>query len=65
MNALSYIGLFGRQLMRCVARWMAGTLSSTCGFLFYCFISENITEYINVQEHRAGNTNFNSADFAA
>lgn len=34
------------------------------GFLFYRFISENITEYINAQEHRAGNTNFNYADIS-
>ena len=34
------------------------------GFLFYRFISENITEYINAQEYRAGNTNFNYADIS-
>lgn len=28
------------------------------GFMFYRYISENITDYINQNEHKAGNTNF-------
>lgn len=31
------------------------------GMLFYRFISENLTNYINDGEHKAGNTNFNYA----
>lgn len=31
------------------------------GFLFYRFISENLTSYINQQEHQAGNTDFDYA----
>ena len=31
------------------------------GFLFYRFISENLTSYINRQEHRAGNVDFDYA----
>lgn len=32
------------------------------GMLFYRFISENITAFINVEEHRAGNTDFDYAE---
>ena len=32
------------------------------GMLFYRFISENITAYINAEEHRAGNTDFDYAE---
>lgn len=32
------------------------------GILFYRFISENLTEYINKGEHEAGNPDFNYAD---
>jgi len=28
------------------------------GFLFYRFISENLTAYLNAQEHEAGNVEF-------
>lgn len=31
------------------------------GFMFYRYISENITDYINQNEHKAGNTNFDYA----
>ena len=34
------------------------------GFLFYRFISENITEYINAQEHQAGNADFDYASIS-
>ncbi|MBO4276579.1 type I restriction-modification system subunit M [Candidatus Saccharibacteria bacterium] len=34
------------------------------GMLFYRFISENLTNYINNEEHRAGNENFNYADIS-
>lgn len=34
------------------------------GILFYRFISENITKYINEEEAKAGNTNFNYADIS-
>lgn len=32
------------------------------GMLFYRFISENITAFINAEEHRAGNTDFDYAE---
>jgi type I restriction enzyme M protein len=32
------------------------------GILFYRFISENLSNYINAEEHRAGATDFNYAD---
>lgn len=33
------------------------------GFLFYRFISENLTRYLNADRaHRAGNTDFDYAD---
>lgn len=32
------------------------------GIMFYRYISENITNYINADEHAAGNTDFNYAD---
>ena len=31
------------------------------GFMFYRFISENLTNYINADEHKSGNTNFDYA----
>lgn len=34
------------------------------GILFYRFISENITKYINEEEAKAGNTGFNYADIS-
>lgn len=34
------------------------------GMLFYRFISENLTNYINNEEHRAGNESFNYADIS-
>ncbi len=34
------------------------------GMMFYRFISENITNYINKEEHAAGNTTFNYADLS-
>lgn len=34
------------------------------GFLFYRFISENLTSYINQQEHQAGNTDFDYASIS-
>ena len=33
--------------------------SYVLGMLFYRFISENLTNYLNEQEHKAGNPNFN------
>ena len=38
--------------------------SYVLGFLFYRFISENLTSYLNKEEHRAGNENFNYADLS-
>lgn len=38
--------------------------SYVLGFLFYRFISENLTTYLNKEEHRAGNTSFNYADIS-
>lgn len=35
--------------------------SYVLGFLFYRFISENLTMYLNKEEHRAGNTDFDYA----
>lgn len=32
------------------------------GFLFYRYISENLTNYLNRSEHEAGNRDFNYAD---
>jgi len=32
------------------------------GMLFYRFISENITTFINAEEYRAGNANFDYAE---
>ena len=34
------------------------------GMLFYRFISENLTNYINNDEHKAGNTSFDYADIS-
>ena len=34
------------------------------GFMFYRYISENITDYINAGEYEAGNTAFNYADIS-
>ena len=34
------------------------------GIMFYRYISENITNYINADEHAAGNTEFNYADLS-
>ena len=34
------------------------------GFMFYRYISENITDYINAGEREAGNTAFNYADIS-
>ena len=34
------------------------------GMLFYRFISENLTSYINKDEHKAGNTSFDYADIS-
>ena len=34
------------------------------GIMFYRYISENITNYINAGEHAAGNTDFNYADLS-
>lgn len=34
------------------------------GMMFYRYISENITNYINVGEHQAGNKDFNYADIS-
>jgi type I restriction enzyme M protein len=34
------------------------------GIMFYRYISENITNYINADEHAAGNTDFNYADLS-
>lgn len=34
------------------------------GFMFYRYISENITDYINAGEIEAGNTAFNYADIS-
>lgn len=34
------------------------------GFLFYRFISENLTNFINEQERKTGNTNFNYSDLS-
>jgi type I restriction enzyme M protein len=34
------------------------------GMLFYRFISENLSSYINKEEQRTGNTNFNYAEIA-
>lgn len=34
------------------------------GFMFYRYISENITDYINAGEREAGNTTFNYADIS-
>ena len=36
--------------------------SYVLGMLFYRFISENLTSYLNKEEQRAGNTTFNYAD---
>lgn len=36
--------------------------SYVLGFLFYRFISENLTRYLNADEHRAGNNGFDYAD---
>lgn len=48
--------------MCCVARWTAGISSSMCwGFLFYRFISEDITSYLNEYEHQAGDVDFDYA----
>ena len=38
--------------------------SYVLGFLFYRFISENLTAYLNKEEHRAGNEDFNYADIS-
>ncbi len=38
--------------------------SYVLGFLFYRFISENLTAYLNREEHRAGNEDFNYADIS-
>ena len=38
--------------------------SYVLGFLFYRFISENLTAYLNKEEHRAGNEEFNYADIS-
>lgn len=38
--------------------------SYVLGMLFYRFISENLTNYINQEEQKAGNTSFNYADLA-
>ena len=38
--------------------------SYVLGFLFYRFISENITNYINQMQKEAGETDFNYADFS-
>ena len=38
--------------------------SYVLGFLFYRFISENLTAYLNREEHRAGNEEFNYADIS-
>lgn len=34
------------------------------GFMFYRYISENITDYINAGEHKAGNAAFDYADIS-
>ena len=34
------------------------------GIMFYRYISENITNYINTDEHAAGNVDFNYADLS-
>ena len=36
--------------------------SYVLGILFYRFISENLTSYLNQSEHKAGNTDFNYAE---
>ncbi|QRX64304.1 type I restriction-modification system subunit M [Dysgonomonadaceae bacterium zrk40] len=38
--------------------------SYVLGFLFYRFISENLTAYLNKEEHRAGNEDFNYTDIS-
>lgn len=38
--------------------------SYVLGFLFYRFISENLSAYLNKEEHRAGNEDFNYADIS-
>jgi len=38
--------------------------SYVLGILFYRFISENLTTYINKGEHRAGNPTFDYADLS-
>ena len=48
--------------MCCAAQWTAGISSSMCwGFLFYRFISEDITSYLNGYEHQAGDVDFDYA----
>ena len=39
--------------------------SYVLGILFYRFISENLTDYINKEEHRTGNKNFDYAKLSA
>ena len=34
------------------------------GIMFYRYVSENITNYINSMQHEAGETDFNYADMA-
>lgn len=38
--------------------------SYVLGFLFYRFVSENLTAYLNKEEHRAGNEDFNYAEIS-
>ena len=38
--------------------------SYVLGILFYRFISENITNYVNRMQHEAGDTDFDYANFS-
>jgi len=38
--------------------------SYVLGFLFHRFISENLTDFLNKEEHRTGNTKFNYAEIS-
>ena len=38
--------------------------SYVLGILFYRFVSENLTAYLNAEERKAGNSDFNYADLS-
>ena len=38
--------------------------SYVLGMLFYRFVSENLTAYVNAEERKAGNSDFNYADLS-